>query len=106
MFTFRTAFAAFLLCLFAAAPAGAQTTPEGSTAAPPTAAAPACPDPSGALAAPGAGAEAALQRVIFRYVEQTIAAGCFPCCFCCNEGTCCDECKDNNNLAIEPRAEP
>lgn len=25
--------------------------------------------------------------------------GCFPCCFCCEKGTCCSQCKDRNRKA-------
>jgi hypothetical protein len=29
---------------------------------------------------------------------------CFPCCFCCDAGSCCDECKKNNKLtAAQPQ---
>jgi len=31
--------------------------------------------------------------------------GCFPCCFCCEKGTCCDECKKRNRLTA-PQASP
>ena len=32
--------------------------------------------------------------------------GCFPCCFCCNKGSCCDECKERNKLKARESGEP
>ena len=43
-----------------------------------------------------------LQRIIMRYVSGAVSEGCFPCCFCCNVGTCCDTCKERNKLTTAP----
>lgn len=39
-----------------------------------------------------------LQRAINNYTSGVLSQGCFPCCFCCNKGSCCDSCKKRNNL--------
>jgi len=40
-----------------------------------------------------------VRRTIVGYVQNIVSQTCFPCCFCCNEGSCCAECRRNNLAA-------
>ncbi|WP_428512904.1 hypothetical protein [Roseovarius sp.] len=92
---------AVCLMLSTVSPVPAQTA-STNDATTPTQTAPAnCPTP-GKTVFDNRHVEENIQRAIFGYVNQAVSAGCFPCCFCCGEGDCCDECKDNNNLTIRP----
>lgn len=40
-----------------------------------------------------------VRRTIVGYVRNIVSQGCFPCCFCCNQGNCCAECREKNLAA-------